>query len=146
MRLFLRLILAGMFALGVAGRAAAEEVPMQIAGAETVNAERVIALIASTPDLVIIDSRKAEDFAAGAIAGAILLTDSEMTPERLARVVPQPGTPVLFYCNGVKCGRAAKAVVKAVAWGYTKVYYYALGMTEWNSLGLPCVVGERASR
>jgi rhodanese-related sulfurtransferase len=46
---------------------------------------------------------------------------------------------VLFYCNGVKCGRAAKAVEKAVTVGYTRVYYYALGMDEWKAEGLPLV-------
>jgi hypothetical protein len=25
----------------------------------------------------------------------------------------------------------------AVSWGYTQVFYYALGMDEWRALGLP---------
>jgi rhodanese-related sulfurtransferase len=67
------------------------------------------------------------------------LIDTEMTEETLAKVVPSKDTPVLFYCNGVKCGRAAKAVEKAVAWGYTKVHYYALGMEEWTRKRLPLI-------
>jgi|SRR5690348_16087866 rhodanese-related sulfurtransferase len=124
--------------LGALQSVSAEEAPLQIAGAHTVNAGQVIALIDSKPDLVIIDSRKPEDFAAGAIEGAISLTDTDMTEGKLAKIANR-ARPVLFYCNGVKCGRAAKAVTKAVKWGYKEVYYYALGMTEWEKLRLPLV-------
>ena len=140
------LILATLSIVSIARVAWGEEAPLQIAGATTVNAEQVIALINSTPGLVVVDSRKPEDFATGAIEGAVLLTDVEMTPETLARVVQQKSTPVLFYCNGLKCGRAAKAVTKAVDWGYSRVYYYALGIAEWHKLHLPLVIGEKAAQ
>jgi rhodanese-related sulfurtransferase len=135
------LILVTLLALCMAAPAwtAEEEAPLQLAGAVTVNAEQIIALIKSTPEMVIIDSRKPEDFTAGAIEGAVLLTDTHMTPDALAEAVPSKATPVLFYCNGLKCGRAANAAAMAVAWGYRRVYYYALGMTEWHRLGLPVV-------
>ena len=55
----------------------------------------------------------------------------------LAEAVPAKDAPVLFYCNGLSCGRAANAAQKAVDWGYSNVYYYALGMDEWRELGLP---------
>jgi rhodanese-related sulfurtransferase len=110
------LVVAAILALDLAAPAWAEEeeAPMQVAGAVTFSAEQIIALINSTPDLVIIDSRKPEDFRSGAIEGAVLLTDTEMTHVALAKAVPSKATPVLFYCNGVKCGRAADAVFKAV--------------------------------
>lgn len=145
MRCSRALILALVCAFAFIRPGMAENAPLQIPGAETVNAEKVLALIGSTPTLVIVDNRKPEDFAVGAIEGAILLTDTEMTPSALGRIVLKRDAPVLFYCNGLKCGRAAKAVRKAVEWGYTTVYYYALGMTEWDALGLPLVVAERRS-
>jgi rhodanese-related sulfurtransferase len=141
------LLLAVICAIGLVWPAAAAEyAPMTIAGAKTVNADEIVALVNSTPALVIIDSRKPEDFASGAIEGAVLLTDTDMTQEMLARVAPEHGTPVLFYCNGVKCGRAAKAVAKAIEWGYRDVYYYALGIMEWDRLGLPLVLAQRTAR
>jgi len=141
MRRVTPLLLAALLAVGGAAPAwsGEEEAPMQLAGAITVNAEQIIALLNSTSDLVIVDSRKPEDFTAGAIEGAVLLTDSVMTPTALAEAVPSKATPVLFYCNGLKCGRAAKAAAMAVAWGYERVYYYALGMAEWHRLNLPVV-------
>jgi rhodanese-related sulfurtransferase len=139
-----RFLLGIVFSIVIGTPAMATDAPTYIAGATTVNAEQIIALVGSTPGLVIIDSRKAEDFVQGAVEGALLLTDTDMTPEALARVVPDKKTPVLFYCNGLKCGRAGKAVGKAVEWGYTEIFYYALGMEEWQKLGLPLVV-QKAS-
>jgi rhodanese-related sulfurtransferase len=133
------LLLAIAAILSVALPAAAQEAPMEIAGATTVNARQVFDLVSKTPNMVILDNRKPEDFAAGHIDGAIRLIDTEVTSETLAKYIPVKDTPVLFYCNGVKCGRAAKATEKAVQLGYTKVYYYALGMDEWNTQHLPLV-------
>jgi rhodanese-related sulfurtransferase len=122
-------------ALGVSGAHA--DAPMSIAGATTVDAKAIIALMESKPDLVIIDNRRAEDYANGFIEGAVRVLDTDMTEAVLASHVKTKATPVLFYCNGVKCGRAAKATEMAVRWGYTQVHYYALGMEEWRALGLP---------
>lgn len=131
--------LAAACAVSLASAALADA-PMQIDGATTVDAEGVIALITDRPDLVILDNRREGDFAAGHIEGAIRLIDTDITgPEVLAGVVPGPDTPVLFYCNGLSCGRAANAVEMAVGWGYSGVHYYALGMTEWAELGLPVI-------
>jgi rhodanese-related sulfurtransferase len=136
MRSFLFAI-ATLLSLGAA--AAAQDAPMEIAGATTVNAQQIFELVAKTPNMVLLDNRKPEDYAAGRIEGAIRLIDTDVNAESLAQHVPSKDTPVLFYCNGVKCGRAAKAAEKATQLGYTKVYYYALGMDEWNAQRLPLV-------
>ncbi|MGY6634534.1 MAG: rhodanese-like domain-containing protein [Alkalilacustris sp.] len=116
------------------------DAPTHIDGATTVDADGVIALITDHPDLVILDNRREGDYAAGHIEGAVRLIDTDMTgPDVLAAHVPTTDTPVLFYCNGLACGRAANAVQMAVGWGYGNVHYYALGMEEWSTLGLPVV-------
>lgn len=119
--------------------ALAQDAPMTIAGTTTVNAEQVIDLVTKKSNLVILDNRKPEDFAAGHIEGAIRLIDTDVTPDSLAKAVKTRETPVLFYCNGLKCGRAAKAAAVAVQQGYKEVYYYALGLEEWSKKGLPLV-------
>jgi rhodanese-related sulfurtransferase len=123
--------------LALALPALAQDAPLQIKGATTVNAKEIIDLITKNPDMVILDNRKAEDFAAGHIEGAVRLIDTDVTPESLAKAVKAKDVAVLFYCNGLKCGRAAKAAEKAIELGYSKVFYYALGMEEWNKQGLP---------
>jgi rhodanese-related sulfurtransferase len=125
-------------ALAAAVPASAADAPQSIDGATTVDANGVIDLIGGEADLVILDNRREGDYAAGHIEGAVRLIDTDITgPDVLAEHVPSLDTPVLFYCNGLSCGRAANAVEMAVGWGYTAVHYYALGMTEWNELGLP---------
>lgn len=128
-------------ALGLlAAPAAFADAPQTIPGTNTVDAEGVVELIMSTPDLVILDNRREADYAAGHIEGAVRLIDNDITgPEVLAAHGAHGDTPVLFYCNGLSCGRAANAAQMAVDWGYSNVHYYALGMEEWNSLGLPVV-------
>lgn len=135
-----RIAVAVALAFGAAGMAAAADAPMSIAGTTTVDADKLIALIETTPHLVILDNRKEGDYAAGHVEGAIRLIDTDITgPEVLARHVAAKDAPVAFYCNGIKCGRAAAAAQKAVGFGYTKVYYYAQGMDEWKAKGLPLV-------
>ena len=127
--------------VGWLGIAAAQvpDAPMEIKGAKTVNADMIITLIENEKGLIIIDNRRVEDFKAGHIEGAKRILDTDLTIEKLAELVPQKTLPVLFYCNGLKCGRAAKAVELAVAQGYNKVFYYALGMDEWKKQSLPLV-------
>ncbi len=118
--------------------AAHADAPLEIGGAKTVDAAAVIELVQSNASLVIVDTRKEADFNAGHIQGAVRLIDTDMTsPDVLAKVVPAKDTPVLFYCNGLKCGRAAAASKLAVEWGYSNVHYYAKGMEEWRAEGLP---------
>lgn len=136
---FARSFLFALMAVAAMALPAAADVPTEIKGATTVNAQQIIELVTKTPDLVILDNRKQEDFAAGHIEGAVRLIDTDVTEEALAKHVKAKTAPVLFYCNGLKCGRAANAVEKALKLGYSKVYYYALGMDEWNKQGLPVV-------
>lgn len=139
MTLFRSVFAAAAMILGLAAPVPAQDAPMQITGAVTVSAQQIFELINKNPRLVILDNRKVEDFAAGHIEGAIRLIDTDVSADMLAKYLPTKDTAVLFYCNGVKCGRAAKATEKAIQLGYTNVYYYALGMDEWNKQELPLV-------
>lgn len=132
------LALALSFLLVASPTAFAADAPADIKGATTVNADQVIGLIQKTDNLVILDNRNVADFEAGHIEGAVRILDTEIADEgTLTKHVKTKDTPVLFYCNGMKCGRAAAAANKAIGWGYSKVHYYALGMTEWKQRGLP---------
>lgn len=134
-----KLLFASFLLLGI-GPAFADGAPVEIKGATTVNADGVIALVQKHDNLVILDNRSVADYDAGHIEGAVRLIDTDITSEAvLAERVKSKDTPVLFYCNGLKCGRAAKATMKAVEFGYGKVHYYALGLEEWKQRGLPLV-------
>lgn len=114
--------------------------PKMIAGAVTVGAAGVIELVQSRSDLVILDSRRQGDFEEGHVEGAVRLIDDDIVgPDVLEAHGVARATPVLFYCNGPACGRAAVATERAVEWGFENVFYYYEGMTEWKAMGLPLV-------
>lgn len=133
----LKLGLAALAMATLAGLPALADAPLEIAGATTVDADGVIALFDEHPDLVVLDNRKEQDYSAGHIEGAVRLVDTDVSAETLSGVLASKDAPVLMYCNGVKCGRAANAVQKALELGYSEIYYYAKGMEEWNAKGLP---------
>ena len=128
--------------VGLSLPALAADAPMEIAGAKTVDAKQVVDLIGREAKLIVIDARIPEEYKEASIQGAVNLVNTDVTADTMAKVVPTKSTPVLIYCNGVKCGRAADAVRKAIGFGYTDIYYYALGMTEWKALGMPTVKQE----
>ncbi len=113
------------------------ETPDQIPGTTKVTAEKLISLVEAHDNLVIVDARTAQDYAGGFIEGAVSLPDTETNPESLAKVIPSKDTPVLFYCNGKKCGRSVKSCKAAVAEGYKTVYWYRGGWDDWVAKGLP---------
>ena len=113
--------------------------PHAIAGAVTVDAEQVISMVVDGDGVHLIDSRTAKDYEAAHIEGAVMLTDDTMTEDNLLEVVGTHDAPIIFYCNGANCGRAANATVKAVDWGFSNVHYYFGGIEDWKSLELPLI-------
>jgi len=117
--------------------AGATKSPEYIDGSTRVSAEEFIDLVGKIPNLIVIDSRIAGDRKQGYVEGSISLPDVDTTCRTLAQKIPSKSTPTLFYCNGVKCGRSAKAVAIALKCGYRKVYWFRGGFEEWLSKGYP---------
>lgn len=115
----------------------AEKSPDTIEGSTKVSAEGFIDLVDSTPDLIVIDSRIPGDRKQGYVEGSISLPDVETTCDTLSKNIPQKTSPTLFYCNGVKCGRSAKAVKVALGCGYNNIYWFRGGFEEWLAKGYP---------
>lgn len=111
--------------------------PAQIPGVTRVDAEEVVSLLLERSRLVLIDSRKEEEYAKGHIENAINLLDSAMTPEALARHVMNRDTPILFYCNGERCLRSSNAASLAKQWGYRNLFWFRGGWVEWRRKRLP---------
>lgn len=133
--------LAGLLCCLLGGQVRAQEYtsPDSIPGVETIDSERLIELVSERPDIVIVDSRIPEDRAEGYIEGSINLLDRETNCDSLAQVVPDRETPVVFYCNGVRCDRSDAAARIAVQCRYTTVYWFRGGMEEWRARQYPLV-------
>lgn len=109
--------------------------PETVKGAVTVNAQEAKKLF--DQGVIFIDVRKDKDFAAGRIPDAIHIELKKVFNEKSLGDVVKPDEPVVLYCNGHSCMRSSKAALKAVAWGYKKVYYFRDGFPAWKSSGYP---------
>ncbi len=122
---------------GAAVAAPVVPVPDQIPGVTRVDAEAVIDIAAKLPKLVIVDSRVAGDRKMGYIENSISLPDAKTNCKSLAKIIPTKTTPVLFYCNGVKCGRSVVATRTALQCGYRNIYWFRGGFEEWRAKQYP---------
>ncbi|MCO6411350.1 MAG: rhodanese-like domain-containing protein [Thiogranum sp.] len=113
--------------------------PESVPGAVTVTAEQVVELILSKPDLVIIDSRKKSEYMKGHIEGAVNLLNTALRQEDLEEACPDKSTPIVFYCNGVRCLRSSDALGKAIDWGYRNLFWFRGGWKEWKDKRLPVI-------
>ena len=113
--------------------------PPAIEGAVTIDAEQLIALVVEHQDTVLIDSRIGVDRADGYIEGSAPLVDTKTDCDSLSGLIATRTTPVIFYCNGVRCERSGRAAGIAVACGYRDVYWFRGGIEEWRAKEFPLI-------
>jgi rhodanese-related sulfurtransferase len=136
----LRLLLLLLLSFTCASARAAEVVsPENIPGVTRVDSDGVINLVNTIPDLIVIDARIPSDRKQGFIEGSVSLPDVDTTCAALQKIVAQKSLPVLFYCNGVKCGRSVKAIKVAQGCGYERIYWFRGGFEEWKAKGYPFI-------
>lgn len=113
--------------------------PLTIPGTTKVDAEGLIKSVNEIEQLVIIDARIRVDRQQGYIEGSISLPDTETTCQALAKHIHNLHAPVLFYCNGPKCGRSVQAIAQAKDCGYDNLYWFRGGFEEWKSKDFPYI-------
>lgn len=115
---------------------AADVSPQTVNGATTVTSAEAKALFDS--EALFVDVRKNSDWDAGRVPGAVHLDNKKgiFTEASLSSEIGK-GEKVVIYCNGEKCPRSAKGSESAVAWGFSKVYYYRDGFPAWKAAGYP---------
>jgi rhodanese-related sulfurtransferase len=133
------LLLGVILLAGVSATAGEYLSPDTIEGATTIDAEQLVAQVVEHQDTVLIDSRVGTDRADGYIEGSVHLVDSKTDCDALAGLIGTRTTPVIFYCNGVRCDRSGRAVGIAVACGYRDVYWFRGGIEEWRAKKFPLI-------
>ncbi len=101
-------------------------------GLEPVSREELLRRVKSR-EVVVLDVRPAEEFAAGHIAGAVSMPLAHLT-RRLADL-PQ-GKTVVAYCRGPYCVLAVEAVRRLRKRGF-RALRLADGFPQWRDAGLP---------
>ena len=118
--------------------AAIAAIPVALAAEEaassykTINTEDLKAWLDRKPkDLVVVDARNPEEYQEVHIKGAISIPEPKW--DEYKHLLPaERSAPIVFYCNGVKCGKSRKAAKKATAMGYGNIWVYAEGMPVWE--------------
>ena len=109
--------------------------PKAVAGATTVDAQAARVLFDRGAGFI--DTRIDADWEAGRIPGAVHLElKSNFTDGALRRLF-RTDAELVIYCNGESCLRSAEAAVKALGWGFTKVYYFRDGYPAWKAASHP---------
>ncbi len=116
--------------------AVAEEAPLTVEGAKTIDIAEAKKLFDN--EVLFVDVREDAAWNLGRVPGALHLDvkTGKFSKEALLEEA-KFDEPVVFYCNGIKCGRSAEACKKAISFGYKQVYYYREGFPGWKSSGYP---------
>ena len=95
---------------------------------QQITAEEAKSMMEEQPDAVILDVREQDEYDAGHIPGAVLLTVGTINEETAASVIPEKDTVVLVYCRS---GNRSKTASQALAdLGYTQIYEFG-GIKDW---------------
>jgi rhodanese-related sulfurtransferase len=139
-------IMAGI-GLAAAGSVLAQETPTTApAGVKLVEAKDVQAL--QGKGALIVDTRRAGEYAEGTIKGAISVP---YDPEKSAKDAnfdpaqdkfdqakfPDKNKDIVTFCNSGTCWKSYKSAVVLAKAGYKNVYWYRNGYPDWKARKLP---------
>lgn len=108
---------------------------------KVVTSEELKALIdQKSPGLVVVDARSSEEYQEVHIKDAVSIPLPKL--EKDASLLPtSKDARLVFYCNGVKCGKSGKSAKIAIDNGYRDVSVYADGMPVWEEKGYSIFAG-----
>jgi rhodanese-related sulfurtransferase len=113
-------------------------------GAETefrvITTDQLKAMIEEKKDFLLIDARTKKEYQEAHIVGALSIPEKSF--EELLSLLPaDKNSLMVFYCNGVKCGKSKKVAKKADAIGYKNILIYGEGFPVWEEMGNKIVPG-----
>ncbi len=94
----------------------------------SITMDQAKAIFAEPCDYVIVDVRRADEFAAGHIPGAINIANEDITTERPAALA-DPDQTIYVHCRSGK--RSKQAAEKLAAMGYTNIIEFG-GILDWT--------------
>ena len=114
--------------VSLAGCGSREEDTMNTVSYQQITAEEAKSMMEEQPDAVILDVREQDEYDAGHIPGAVLLSVGTIDEETAASAIPENDTVVLVYCrSGNRSKTASQSLVDL---GYTQIYEFG-GIQDW---------------
>jgi PQQ-dependent catabolism-associated CXXCW motif protein len=121
--------------------------PREIPGGRVVKTQELKAMLdaASPPLIVDVASGEGHDSIAGALwlvgagRGSNFIDSLQaLLAVRLSQLSGGDKTrPMVFFCVNAQCWLSYNAALRAIALGYTRVYWYRGGLEAWRAAGLP---------
>ena len=97
-------------------------------------------LLDAKAEMTVVDARNPEEFQEVHVRGAISVPVKQWK-KFASRLPADKSARIIFYCNGIKCGKSKKAAKKAIKQGYDNVFVYVEGMPVWEEKGMPIYAG-----
>ncbi len=111
-------------------------VPEKISGVTTLSAEQVLEMLMSEQPPLLVDARIKQDRDYGYIESSISLPDIETNCNTLTKIVSKnKNKPIIYYCNGVQCGRSVVSIKISRSCGYHHLLWFKGGFAEWKEKG-----------
>lgn len=108
-------------------------------GFTVLSTEQLKAMIdTNAKSFLLIDARTKEEYQEAHIPGAISIPENKFA-DSTALLPGDKKAQLVFYCNGVKCGKSKKAAKKTADLGYTNILVYDEGFPVWEEKGLKIV-------
>lgn len=89
---------------------------------------------ADVHNFMLIDARNPVEYRESHIPGAINIPQRAFD-DFIGLLPSNKEMMLIFYCNGIKCGKSKKAAEQATKLGYANVHVYAEGMPVWEEVG-----------
>ena len=124
-----------IFFMSAALRAQAAEAEFTV-----ISTEQLKAMLDEKKACTLVDARTKEEYQEAHIAGAVSIPEKNFD-ESVSLLPGDKNALLVFYCNGVKCGKSKKAAKKADALGYKNIIIYGEGFPVWEEKGLKIVPG-----
>ena len=121
--------------------------PRQIPGAQVVQTRQLQAMLSGLGSPILIDVLSEDGHVT--LAGAVWLSGAgrganfldpvqSILPRLLAQLAGgDTARPMVFFCANSQCWLSYNAALRAVAAGYSNVYWYRGGIEAWTAAGLP---------
>ena len=110
------------------------QAPMSVKGSTHIDSQKAYQLFLQ--GVKFIDVRPVRFIKQGKIKNAYHLYEGDLTQKTLQKIA-KTSEEIVIYCNGSGCSLSAEAILKAVSYGYKKVYYYRDGYPAWEYYKLP---------
>ena len=102
--------------------------PTNNASYRQISMEEAVTIMAQEPDYIILDVRRADEFASGHIPGAINIANESIGTDEIPEL-PDKNKLILVYCRSGN--RSKQASQKLVNLGYTNIVEFG-GILDWT--------------